>query len=370
MRVSAFHDVNSHRHHGDSVDSSSNNGSTRAWTGPLAAVTAAATLSSATLLAAPQAVAQEADLATAEGIIAELERISRDTEAVSQQVLEIDARVSEKADELTNAERAHAESEGRVLNAQGELDRLSGDISYFAKKRMRGEIIDPLTAALGAVDAQDAIDRTSYVNKFFRDNSNTVSQAADAAETARSEQNRALRLQDDVKKQLADLERDREKLQQREAELENRTQQVRSMVDNLSPEQRAAWISKNNPITPMLDNIAGTAGVVGAAMTKLGAPYSWGAAGPDSFDCSGLMYWAYQQMGKTIPRTSQAQLAGGTPVSRDQLQPGDIIGFYPGITHVGMYIGNGQIIHASDYGIPVQVVSIDQGGPYQGAVRF
>nr|WP_255549636.1 NlpC/P60 family protein [Corynebacterium sp. TAE3-ERU12] len=105
-------------------------------------------------------------------------------------------------------------------------------------------------------------------------------------------------------------------------------------------------------------------------MTKVGAPYEWGATGPGSFDCSGLMYWAYSQIGISIPRTSQAQLSGGTPVSRSELQPGDIIGYYPGITHVGMYVGNGQVIHASDYGIPVQVVGIDQAGPYQGAVRY
>ena len=81
------------------------------------------------------------------------------------------------------------------------------------------------------------------------------------------------------------------------------------------------------------------------------------------------MYWSYAQNGKTIPRTSQAQLAGGTPVSLSELRPGDIIGYYPGITHVGMYIGDGQVVHASDYGIPVQVVPLNSM-PVQGAVRY
>lgn len=111
------------------------------------------------------------------------------------------------------------------------------------------------------------------------------------------------------------------------------------------------------------------AGAVQAALSKLGAPYSWGATGPDAFDCSGLIYWAYQQQGMTVPRTSQSQLAGGTPVSRDQLQPGDVVGYYPGVTHVGMYIGDGKLVHASDYGIPVQVVDVDSM-PWAGAVRF
>lgn len=111
------------------------------------------------------------------------------------------------------------------------------------------------------------------------------------------------------------------------------------------------------------------AGAVQAALSKLGAPYSWGATGPDAFDCSGLIYWAYQQQGMTVPRTSQSQLAGGTPVSRDQLQPGDVVGYYPGVTHVGMYIGDGKLVHASDYGIPVQIVDVDSM-PWAGAVRF
>src|SRR5699024_2357294 len=111
------------------------------------------------------------------------------------------------------------------------------------------------------------------------------------------------------------------------------------------------------------------AGAVAAAMSKLGSPYSWGAAGPDAFDCSGLMVWAYQQIGKSIPRTSQAQLSGGQSVSTSDLQPGDIVAYYPGATHVGMYIGDGQLVHASDYGIPVPVVPVDSM-PIVGAVRY
>ena len=120
--------------------------------------------------------------------------------------------------------------------------------------------------------------------------------------------------------------------------------------------------------TPAPPSNTGNA-VVDAVMTRAGAPYVWGATGPDSFDCSGLMYWAYQQVGKTIPRTSQAQIAGGTPVSLDNIQPGDIVGYYDGITHVGMYIGNGQIFHASTYGVPAGVADLHMG-PITGIARY
>src|SRR5699024_1030826 len=70
--------------------------------------------------------------------------------------------------------------------------------------------------------------------------------------------------------------------------------------------------------------------IVDAANAQLGTPYAWGATGPGSFDCSGLTSWAYQEAGISIPRTSQAQVGGGTPVAKGDLQPGDIVAFYSG----------------------------------------
>ncbi len=92
---------------------------------------------------------------------------------------------------------------------------------------------------------------------------------------------------------------------------------------------------------------------VNAAESKLGSPYSYGAAGPSAFDCSGLVYWSYKQAGKTIPRDSYGQLGGGRPVALNAMQPGDVIIFNGG-GHAGMYIGNGKFIHASTYGVPVK----------------
>jgi cell wall-associated NlpC family hydrolase len=82
------------------------------------------------------------------------------------------------------------------------------------------------------------------------------------------------------------------------------------------------------------------------------------------------MVWSYKQAGKTLPRSSEAQLAGGTPVERVALRPGDLIIYYPDATHVGMYIGNGYVIHASTFGVPVKVAPIDGAGPYNSARRY
>ena len=109
--------------------------------------------------------------------------------------------------------------------------------------------------------------------------------------------------------------------------------------------------------------------ILSAARSKIGAPYGWGAAGPNTFDCSGLTSWAYKQVGKNIPRTSYAQAAQGTPVSRENLQPGDIVVFYSGASHVGIYAGDGKVVHALNYGTPLSETSMSTM-PFHSAVRF
>lgn len=109
--------------------------------------------------------------------------------------------------------------------------------------------------------------------------------------------------------------------------------------------------------------------VVDAVYSKIGAPYAWGATGPSSFDCSGLTSWAYAQAGKQIPRTSQAQASGGTPVAISDLQPGDIVAYYGGATHGGIYVGNGQIVDALNSGTPVSERPLNYM-PIHSAVRF
>jgi peptidoglycan DL-endopeptidase CwlO len=91
------------------------------------------------------------------------------------------------------------------------------------------------------------------------------------------------------------------------------------------------------------------------AMSKIGSPYRYGASGPNAFDCSGLVSWAFKRAGKSLPRTSRAMSKVGTPVSRDQLQPGDLVFFYKPVSHVGIYIGNGKILHASTRKSPVKI---------------
>jgi peptidoglycan DL-endopeptidase CwlO len=91
------------------------------------------------------------------------------------------------------------------------------------------------------------------------------------------------------------------------------------------------------------------------ALAKLGRPYRWGAMGPNAFDCSGLVKWSFASAGRSLPRTSRAMATVGVRVAKADLQPGDLVFFYQPISHVGIYIGNGKIVHASRSGQPVKI---------------
>ena len=109
--------------------------------------------------------------------------------------------------------------------------------------------------------------------------------------------------------------------------------------------------------------------IVSIAQSKIGSPYVYGAAGPNAFDCSGFTSWVYAQAGKSIPRTSQAQASAGQQVALSDIQPGDIVAYYGGASHVAIYAGNGQIIDALNSGIPVGYRDLHMM-PIHSVVRF
>lgn len=343
-------------------------------------------------------------------MVAAMEEISRDSAATNEQVLELEHDIegtreavaqsllvleesadasAEAAAELTRLDSEAAQATSLADSARESQESVQGKLDELASATYRGVVVDPLTNAANSGDPQAMIDRAAYMgvlaegtntelNRLKEANRGAAEQATRAnaavaeAGWIRSELRQSERLaqktHDELERHQGELERQHSELEARQAELQMKVSEVQARVDALDPTARSRWQSKDNPLDPNLSGI-GAEGAVAAALGKLGSPYAWGAAGPDAFDCSGLMFWSYQQEGKMIPRTSQAQLAGGTPVSRSELQPGDIVGYYPGVTHVGMYIGNGQVVHASDYGIPVQVVAVDSM-PFQGAARY
>ncbi|MFF5260830.1 NlpC/P60 family protein [Actinomadura viridis] len=136
------------------------------------------------------------------------------------------------------------------------------------------------------------------------------------------------------------------------------------------PASRGAGGAPSNVAAPASGKVSV---VVNAALSRVGTPYSWGAAGPNSFDCSGLMLWSYAKVGMNLPHYTGAQYNMGTRVSSlSQAKPGDILFFYPDLGHNGMYLGNGKMVHAPRSGKNVEVVDLAQywAGQFVGAGRL
>lgn len=315
----------------------------------------------------PVANADEVD-----DLIAQIDAISHEASAKMEQIKGLE-------DEIAAAETRIGELNAEAEIARGEADRATGlregfqqNVNGIAQSRYRNTLSELLLNTLDSGSPQAAIDRAVYLESLSRNAERTIVDLNAASRSADARSNEVGRAVGEAVVKREELDAKRNKLVREREELDEQVRVIEARVDGLSAEGRERWIEKDGaPIdvsTVELPAAAGS-GVVGSAMSQVGKPYGWGATGPDAFDCSGLMVWSFAQHGKSIPRTSQAQLAGGTAVPMSQLQPGDIIGYYPGTTHVGMYIGDGKIVHASDYGIPVQVVAYDSM-PISGAVRY
>ena len=152
--------------------------------------------------------------------------------------------------------------------------------------------------------------------------------------------------------------------------------QLQQQLVSQQAAQRQAALAPTVPVSTTTPSIpvappATHGGVVGVAMRYLGVPYVWGGASPSGFDCSGLVMYAFAQIGISLPHSSYAQYGYGTPVSRGDLQPGDIV-FFDGLGHVGIYVGGGSFIHAPHTGDVVKISSLSgwYAATYVGARRL
>ncbi|MDN0195216.1 C40 family peptidase [Streptomyces sp. S.PNR 29] len=182
--------------------------------------------------------------------------------------------------------------------------------------------------------------------------------------------------------ELESLQSRRTELKQHRATITGKLGSARRLLSQLTAEERSRLTTGTDRASRssagVLQSLAApgsvrspdsrAAAAVSYAYRKLGSPYVWGATGPNAFDCSGLVQAAYRSAGVSLPRTSYAQISAGRRVSRSELAPGDLVFFYSGISHVGIYVGNGQMIHAPRPSAPVRVAPITEM-PFAGATR-
>ena len=334
----------------------------------------------------------------ADDALARMTELSREAERTAEQSYSAEIDLESKlAAQRTAEESERAGSEALAL-ANADLTGYQSAVDQVAVAAYMGGPTGVIGAALRAQSPQQLLDELS-VNKTmttqmsdrvvaFRAAATRADEAARAAEQATSQARTAAQQAANVS---ATLQATQSRLQAQIAEVE-------ALYRALTPDQRAALadpgpvpapppgdpavVAMPAPLPPAPDAVVpapdavvpapgsgGGASVVQAAMSRLGAPYSWGATGPDAFDCSGLIKWAFLQNGKSLPRSSQALAAGGQPVALSDLQLGDIVTFYSDASHAGIYIGDGNMVHASTYGTPVKVSPISMA-PIYNARRY
>ena len=167
----------------------------------------------------------------------------------------------------------------------------------------------------------------------------------------------------DVRDQVSKLAPREKALRNQEAKVDSRVASASAVVEDLEAKAEQKRLEAEQK---RMAEAGGPA--VAYAKAQVGKSYVYGASGPDSFDCSGLTSAAWQQAGVSLPRSSSAQYASGRQISESELQPGDLVFYYSPISHVGMYVGNGQIVNALNPGSGVQISGLHDM-PYSGAVR-
>ena len=282
-------------------------------------------------------------------------------EVVTEQLNTAKVRLDQQRDAVKAAEKDAADATKR-------LDALDGQIRDLARSAYTTDGLSEIDMLLNSESAEDFVSSLGTLDAIAGHTADVVTQVAkagDEAERARAAADKA----------ASEARRAFEKISAQQADLESRIADYQRQYDALTaPQQHEvvqahAGTSVSVP-TGVTASSAAAQVAVNTALAQVGDPYVWGAGGPDAFDCSGLMQYAYAAAGISLPHSSSMQSTMGTPVSRDQLQPGDLVFFYSPVSHVGMYIGNGQMVHAATSGTPVQVVSLDSMGDYNSARRI
>jgi cell wall-associated NlpC family hydrolase len=285
----------------------------------------------------------------------------------SQRLEVLSEQVNEAREVLAQQQQAAASAHEAVAQSRVQLDALDGQIRQVARSAYTGtdESLATLDLLMTSESAEDFVSSLSMLDQIAGHTTGVldeVSDAAAAAEQAEAEADAARasaqQTLDDLSAQEDELEADVAEYQRQYAELTAAQQQQVTQAEEVHTGQAVAPASVARPAAA-----SGSAqAAVDTALAQVGDRYVFGAGGPDAFDCSGLTQYAYAAAGISLPHSSRMQSQMGTAVSRAELQPGDLIFYYSPVSHVSMYIGNGQMVHASTSSQPVKVVSVDSMG--------
>ncbi|MFJ4657848.1 NlpC/P60 family protein [Nocardia sp. NPDC088792] len=301
--------------------------------------------------------------------------LSRQSEQLNQQALNAQSDLDTKVTAAQDAEQKAVDAAGVLDAAKAEVKRYQPVVDRAASSALLGSRTNRLTSLLVSSSPQQLLDQMSIVDLVGARTNDQLSQYLKATQAATAAETTARAAADAAKAASDQADAVRVDLESKRAALQGSMAGVIAAWGQLSAGDKSALAGSMFP--PGFDRDSLLKGLVpgsgtsalAAGLTRVGDPYVWGATGPDQFDCSGLVQWAFHQVGKDVPRTSQQQSTYGTPVDEKDLQPGDIVFFYSDISHVGIYAGNGLMLHASTFGVPVQVAPMGST-PFHSARRF
>ncbi|ORX06868.1 endopeptidase [Mycobacterium triplex] len=371
------------------------------------------TLAGLTVLSGVYAANVSAD--PADDALAKLSELSRQAERTTEAMHSAQLDLNEKLAAQRAADKKHSDDQAAVDAARARLATFQNAVNKLAAATYMGGRVDGMEAMLTAQSPQGLIDKMAVQRVMATQMSTQMASFRVAGEQAAKAEQASARSAADAKSAAEQAAAVRASLQSKQSQLQVQIAVVKSQYVSLSPQQRTALadpgpipaaapapgapapdaLPPGAPPAPgalppgeapqpagMFPGIPGMApggpggiggdraNVVQAALTQVGTPYSWGGAAPGGFDCSGLVMWAFQQAGISLPHSSQAQANGGQPVALSDLQPGDVVTFYSDASHSGIYVGDGMVVHSSTYGVPVRVVPMNAAGPIHDARRY
>jgi len=296
--------------------------------------------------------------AAAGGPAAARERV----EALYAQAEEAGQRYDAVLQQEQDLQRRAADVQARIAVEQQQINETAQSLGALAGAQYRQGSL-PVTAALVfGGHPQDVLDGADTFDMAGRNVAQMV--ALERSRRAALDRDRAT-----AESQLADVQRLRASLAAAKEDIQRRLAAARAVLGSLTAAERARVLAADGAVgSPAAQAAAAAlvasggeaapdaraAAAVAAAESMLGRPYVYGAAGPSAFDCSGLMYWAWQRAGVTLPRTSEAQASAGRRIPLSQARPGDLVIYYGDMHHVGMYVGHGMVIHAPHTGARVR----------------
>ncbi|MGH2827413.1 MAG: NlpC/P60 family protein [Actinomycetota bacterium] len=301
---------------------------------------------------------------------AEFEIVVERYNLVNERLGSLQVRISDARAKIDELEKSMAVSEEQAVGLATELYK--GGATESLEAILSSDSLSEIDARVAYLESTDEANSKIF-EELATDKAlleDTLGDLTDAEEQARKSKEELAGLRVDIDAKLADqadeiadlqaqIEEAERLREEREARLREQQEQQQQQQSAPAPPAPAPSISGTN-------SRAGIA--VNAALSQVGKPYQWGAAGPDSYDCSGLTMWAWAQAGVGLPHNSGMQYGSLPHVSTSSLQPGDLLFFGSPIHHVGMYIGGGQMVEAPYTGSQVRVVSW-QRSDFVGAAR-